>query len=101
MALTKERIAAILGSMYGYTSEIVIEVSNSQCCLFINVTKQEKLTCEEVNFLYRNDVIEQIGDCGEKGHVTEVYTLTAKAQQKIRELIEKARLLRNLTQVIN
>ncbi|HLP86352.1 MAG TPA: hypothetical protein VK153_00520 [Candidatus Paceibacterota bacterium] len=91
MDIRIERMVTILGFMYGRNSEVVFDVSNDKYRLFVDVRNQFELTEKEFNCLLYNDIIEHMGGCGEKGHVTEVYNLTETAQKKIRLIIRDKR----------
>lgn len=93
MAIEKERIVSVLGFMYGYHSEIVVNIPSNQCRLFINTRNQLELTHEEVSCLLENQIIEQDGGCNEQGHQTKTYVLTSLAQQRIRSILQDKQLL--------
>lgn len=93
--VSNERIATILGFMYGYKAEVVIDIPKSEWHLFVGIENHQfELNDEEVNFLIHNEIIEFDGGCDEKGHETEVYVLTKLAQEKIKSILsEKKNLL--------
>lgn len=95
MVISNERIVTILGFMYGYKAEVVIDIPKSEWHLFIGIENHQfKLNHEEVNFLIFNKIIELDGGCNEEGHETEVYILTDLAQERIRSILsEKKNLL--------
>jgi hypothetical protein len=86
--LATERLATILGFMYGHKAEIVIFLSRNECILFVDIKNQFILNNEEVQCLYSCEIIEQDGGSNEKGNETEVYVLTPSAQEKIKFILE-------------
>jgi len=93
MAISTERIVTILGFMYGYKAEVVIDISKNKCYLFVGIKNQFELNYEEVDCLVCNEIIELDGGCGEKGHETEIYILTDLAQEKIKLILKDKKLI--------
>jgi hypothetical protein len=84
-----ERIVNILACMYGQKAEAVVELSSHVSYLFLGTMRNRLfVSCEEIDFLLFNGIIEQDGGSSEPGHETEIYVLTSLAQDRIKAIIE-------------
>ena len=94
MKISIDRVVAIISFMYGENAELVADISAAECYLYFSGIKQNLLIRpEEVNCLVLNNIIELDGGCDEEDHKTEVYVLTADAQQHMTEIIKNKKLL--------
>jgi hypothetical protein len=95
MRLDIERIVAILSLMYGKEAELVADITNRRCFLFFDGIPQKlDVLYGEILCLEYNDIIEMDSGCTHPEHETEVYILTAMAQQRISDIIQNKKVLR-------
>ena len=93
----QERIIFIMERMYRCNAEIVIEIDEEACYIFIGSTGERvPITFEEIDCLEQNEIIELDG--GASGDIQETpttrcYRLTDMADQRITDILQNKKTL--------
>jgi len=85
----------IISCLYGHNAELIVDISNEECYLFLNGIHQVDMQIDfaEVDCLVYNDIIELDSGCDEPGHEEKNYVLTDIARRKIKEIIKNPKTL--------
>lgn len=84
------RLAHIMACLYLKSAEIVEDITNEECYIFLGQEEHEiEILWEEMNCLLQNDIIEVESGCDEPGHESRVYCLTEQAIKRIKILCKK------------
>ena len=86
------RISHIIACLYLLDAEIVEDIENDECYIFLGMDNNRiYLVWEEIDCLLQNNLIEIESGCDEPGHETKVYKLTDLAIIEIRKTEQKQR----------
>lgn len=81
--------------MYKQHAEAVNDISNRNCYLFFGTnTSRLPITEDEIDWLVYNQIIEFDSGCDEKDYKTKVYILTETAQERIKSILDKSKILK-------
>lgn len=89
MELIMDRLVHIIACMYDKNAEAVVDIGKDECFIFLGATRDRlPISYNEVLCLVHNEILEFDSGNNERGHETEVYRLTEKAQEKIKAIIK-------------
>ena len=99
MSATVERIVHIMACMYGMQAEAVVsiweEYNEVECYLFLGHDRNQLvISCDEIDCLIENEIIEFDSGSDEDGHEIRAYRLTDMAQVRIQAIIKNKKKLR-------
>lgn len=89
-----KRLVTILARMVDCNAEVVVDIANDECYLFLGMhNNQLSIKYEEVDCLVELGIIDLDSGCDEEGHESQSYRLTEIAQQRILAIIQNKRRL--------